>query len=68
MTRHGPPDEFCWMDLKTHDPSGTTALRRGGSRPSPWTTSTVSPPGPVPTVGNSSPSPKVRRGCRARKA
>ncbi len=23
MTRHGPLDEFCWMDLKTHDPSGT---------------------------------------------
>ncbi|MEU3207017.1 VOC family protein [Streptomyces cyaneofuscatus] len=26
MTRHGPLNEFCWMDLKTHDPSGTAAF------------------------------------------
>lgn len=26
MTRHGPLDEFCWMDLKTRDPSGTAAF------------------------------------------
>ena len=26
MTRHGPLDEFCWMDLKTHDPSGTATF------------------------------------------
>ncbi|MYX13097.1 GNAT family N-acetyltransferase [Streptomyces sp. SID8374] len=26
MTRHGPLNEFCWMDLKTRDPSGTAAF------------------------------------------
>lgn len=26
MTRHGPMNEFCWMDLKTRDPSGTAAF------------------------------------------
>lgn len=26
MTRHGPLDEFCWMDLKTRDPNGTAAF------------------------------------------
>ncbi|SCE11576.1 Protein N-acetyltransferase, RimJ/RimL family [Streptomyces sp. Termitarium-T10T-6] len=26
MTRHGPLNEFCWMDLKTRDPSGTAVF------------------------------------------
>ncbi|MFD5942298.1 VOC family protein [Streptomyces griseus] len=26
MTRHGPMNEFCWMDLKTRDPAGTAAF------------------------------------------
>ncbi len=26
MTRHGPLNEFCWLDLKTRDPSGTAAF------------------------------------------
>lgn len=26
MTWHGPTNEFCWMDLKTRDPSGTAAF------------------------------------------
>lgn len=26
MTRHGPLNEFCWMDVKTRDPSGTAAF------------------------------------------
>ncbi|MEU4174460.1 VOC family protein [Streptomyces sp. NPDC026589] len=26
MTRHGPMNEFCWMDLKTRDPSGTAVF------------------------------------------
>ncbi|WP_258044168.1 VOC family protein [Streptomyces sp. SM11] len=26
MTRHGPMNEFCRMDLKTRDPSGTAAF------------------------------------------
>ncbi|WP_327333415.1 hypothetical protein [Streptomyces anulatus] len=39
MTRHGPVNEFCWMDLKTRDPSGTPppAPHRSGNWPSPWT-------------------------------